>query len=122
VDRYIARTGSTNFGYKLVMGASHLGAIVCMLCMALGRGPVALASNFVYQALCGVSSPGVVCHFGKYCPGLPRRPLRGIKTRSQSRRHHRPALTGFIVDWTGHFTLAFVQRPGRILGFIGWCS
>jgi hypothetical protein len=32
-----------------------------------------------------------------------------------------PALTGFVVDWTGHFTLAFVSAAAvGVLGFIGW--
>jgi ACS family hexuronate transporter-like MFS transporter len=31
------------------------------------------------------------------------------------------ALTGFIVDWTGHFTLAFVSAAAvGVLGFAGW--
>src|SRR4029077_21137358 len=53
VDRYIARGGSPNLGYKLVLVGPHRGAIVCMLCMAGGDRPVALASIFVYQVLCG---------------------------------------------------------------------
>ncbi|MBV8803723.1 MAG: MFS transporter, partial [Sinobacteraceae bacterium] len=59
IDRYIARGGSPNFGYKLVMGGTHLGSIACMLCMAAGSQPVALASLFLYEALCGLQSPGV---------------------------------------------------------------
>ena len=32
-----------------------------------------------------------------------------------------PALTGFVVDWTGHFTLAFVSAAlVGVLGFAGW--
>ena len=32
-----------------------------------------------------------------------------------------PALTGFIVEWTGHFTLAFVFAAAvGVLGFVGW--
>jgi MFS family permease len=122
IDRYIACSGSANFGYKLVMGATHLGAIVCMLCMAAGPRPVALASIFVYQALCGVQSPGVFA-----IPQILAGPAAtarwvGIQnTLGNLAGILAPALTGFIVEWTGHFTLAFVFAAGvGVLGFVGW--
>ena len=122
IDRYIARSGSANFGYKLVMGATHLGAIVCMLCMAVGPRPVALASIFVYQALCGVQSPGVFA-----IPQILAGPAAtarwvGIQnTLGNLAGILAPALTGFIVEWTGHFTLAFVFAAAvGVLGFVGW--
>jgi MFS family permease len=122
IDRYIVRSGSANFGYKLVMGATHLGAIVCMLCMAVGPRPVALASIFVYQALCGVQSPGVFA-----IPQILAGPAAtarwvGIQnTLGNLAGILAPALTGFIVEWTGHFTLAFVFAAAvGVLGFVGW--
>jgi MFS family permease len=122
IDRYIARSGSVNFGYKLVMGATHLGSIVCMLCMAVGPRPVALASIFVYQALCGVQSPGVFA-----IPQILAGPAAtarwvGIQnTLGNLAGILAPALTGFIVEWTGHFTLAFVFAAAvGVLGFVGW--
>jgi MFS family permease len=122
IDRYIARSGSANFGYKLVMGATHLGSIVCMLCMAVGPRPVALASIFVYQALCGVQSPGVFA-----IPQILAGPAAtarwvGIQnTLGNLAGILAPALTGFIVEWTGHFTLAFVFAAAvGVLGFVGW--
>jgi MFS family permease len=122
IDRYIARSGSVNFGYKLVMGATHLGAIACMLCMAVGPRPVALASIFVYQALCGVQSPGVFA-----IPQILAGPAAtarwvGIQnTLGNLAGILAPALTGFIVEWTGHFTLAFVFAAAvGVLGFVGW--
>ena len=111
IDRYIARSGSTNFGYKLVMGATHLGAIVCMLCMALGPRPVALASIFVYQALCGMQSPGVFAISQILAgPAAAGRWVGIQNTLGNLAGIIAPALTGFIVEWTGHFTLAFVLR------------
>jgi MFS family permease len=122
IDRYIARSGSANFGYKLVMGATHLGSIVCMLCMAVGPRPAALASIFVYQALCGVQSPGVFA-----IPQILAGPAAtarwvGIQnTLGNLAGILAPALTGFIVEWTGHFTLAFVFAAAvGVLGFLGW--
>ncbi len=59
IDRYLARGGSANVGYKSVMAVAHVGSVVCMLAMAMGSPTVALVSLFVYQSLCGASSPGV---------------------------------------------------------------
>jgi MFS family permease len=122
IDRYIARTGSTNFGYKAVMGATHLGAIVCMLCMALGPRPVALACIFVYQALCGLSSPGVFAISQILAgPAAAGRWVGIQNTLGNLAGIIAPALTGFVIDWTGHFTLAFVFAAAvGVLGFVGW--
>ena len=59
IDKYLRRGGSANFGYKSVMAVAHVGSVVCMLAMAVGSLKVALISVFVFQALCGASSPGV---------------------------------------------------------------
>jgi MFS family permease len=122
VDRYIARGGSTNFGYKLVMGSTHLGAIVCMLCMAVGPRTVALACIFIYQALCGISSPGVFA-ISQILAG-PAAAGRWVGIQNSIGNLAgivAPALTGFVIDWTGHFTLAFVVAAVvGVLGFTGW--
>jgi MFS family permease len=122
IDRYIARGGSTNFGYKLVMGSTHFGAIVCMLCMALGPRPVALASIFIYQALCGIGSPGVFAVSQILAGPAAAGRWVGIQNSIGNLAGIvAPALTGFVVDWTGHFTLAFVSAAAvGVLGFIGW--
>jgi len=122
IDRYIVRGGSTNFGYKLVMGATHLGAIACMLCMALGPRPVALVSIFIYQALCGASSPGVFAVSQILAgPAAAGRWVGIQNTIGNFAGIVAPALTGFVIDWTGHFTLAFVIAAAvGVLGFTGW--
>jgi MFS family permease len=122
IDRYIARTGSTNFGYKLVMGATHLGAIICMLCIALGPRPVALASIFIYQALCGLQSPGVFAISQILAGPAAAGRWVGIQNALGNLAGViAPALTGFVVEWTGHFTLAFVSAAAvGVLGFAGW--
>jgi MFS family permease len=122
IDRYIARGGSTNFGYKLVMGSTHFGAIICMLCMALGPRPVALASIFIYQALCGISSPGVFAVSQILAgPAAAGRWVGIQNTIGNLAGIVAPALTGFVIDWTGHFTLAFVAAAVvGVVGFIGW--
>jgi MFS family permease len=122
VDRFIARGGSTNLGYKSVMGAAHLGAVACMLCMALGPRPAALASIFVYQALCGMASPGVFA-VSQILAG-PAATGRWVGIQNMLGNFAgviAPALTGEIIYLTGHFTLAFVCAAAvSVLGFVGW--
>jgi MFS family permease len=122
IDRYIARGGSPNFFYKLVMGATQLGAIVCMLCVAGGDRPVALAGLFVYQALCGLQSPGVFAVAQILAgPAATGRWVGVQNTIGNLAGIVAPTLTGFVLDWTGHFTLAFIIAAAvGVVGFAGW--
>jgi MFS family permease len=122
IDRFIARGGSVNFGYKLVMGGTHLGSIACMLCMAAGPRPVALASLFLYEALCGLQSPGVFAIAQILAgPAATGRWVGIQNTIGNLAGIVAPALTGFVIDWTGHFTLAFVFAAlVGVVGFAGW--
>ena len=122
IDAYIKRGGSPNAGYKSVMAVAHLGAVACMLAMASGSSTLALVSMFVYLALCGASSPGVYA----MCQILAGPPASGRWVGIQNSLGNlpgivAPALTGFIVDRTGHFTYAFlVAAAVSLLGLIGW--
>jgi MFS family permease len=122
IDRHIARGGSANFAYKSVMAAAHAGAVACMLCMALGPRMLALASVFVYQALCGASSPGVYA-IPQILAG-PRAAARWVgiqNTMGNLAGIFAPALTGLIIERTGHFTGAFVLAAAvSLLGLVGW--
>jgi MFS family permease len=109
-------------GYKVVMGVSTLGAVGCMLCMAVGPQPLALACIFIYQALCGAQSPGVFA-----VPQILAGPAAtarwvGIQnTLGNLAGIIAPALTGQIISSTGHFTLAFACAAlVGVLGFAGW--
>jgi MFS family permease len=122
IDRYIRSGGSANRGYKVIMAAAHGGAVLCMLGMAFGSQPLALASIFVYQALTGASSPGVYAipeilggtrATGRWV-GIQNSlgNLAGIAA---------PWLTGFLIDQTGRFTVAFlVAAAMSLLGLVGW--
>lgn len=122
IDRYIARGGSANRGYKWVLGGTQIGAIACMLCMAVGPRPAALASIFIYQALCGLQSPGVFAVSQIIAgPAAAGRWVGIQNTIGNLAGIVAPALTGFVIDWTGHFTLAFVFAAAvGVLGFAGW--
>ena len=122
LDRYIRRGGSVNFGYKTVLGVAHLGYIACMLCMALGPRPVALAAIFVYQAVCGIQSPGVFAVSQIIAgPAAAGRWVGIQNTIGNLAGIVAPALTGYLIDWTGHFTLAFVMAAAvGVIGFVGY--
>ena len=122
VDRYIKAGGSVNYGYKAIMAAAHGGAVLCMLGMAFGPRPLALACIFVFQALCGASSPGVYA--------IPQI-LGGAKAAGRWVSIQNsvgniagilaPALTGVIIDLTKEFTLACVVAAAMsLLGLVGW--
>lgn len=122
IDRYIARGGSANLCYKLVLGGAHVGFIVCMLCMAVGSRPVALTCIFVYEALCGFQSPAVYAVSQILAgPAATGRWVSIQNTIGNLAGIVAPALTGFVVQRTGHFTLAFICAAAvGVLGFVGW--
>jgi MFS family permease len=122
IDRFLARGGSANVGYKSVMAVAHLGSVACMLAMAMGSPKVALVSLFVYQALCGASSPGVYA----MCEILAGPPASGRWVGIQNSLGNLPGiiapwLTGYIIQTTGHYTNAFVVAAAvSLLGLVGW--
>jgi MFS family permease len=122
IDKYLRRGGSANFGYKSVMAVAHVGSVICMLAMAVGSLKVALIGVFVFQALSGASSPGVYA----MCQILAGPRASGRWVGIQNSLGNLPGiiapwLTGYIVDRTGHFTVAFVVAAVMsMLGVIGW--
>jgi len=122
IDRYIKAGGSANIGYKAIMAAAHGGAVLCMLAMAYGPQPLALAGIFVFQALCGASSPGVYAI--PQILGGARATGRWVSIQNSAGNVagiFAPALTGFIIDLTGQFTLACVLAAAMsLLGLVGW--
>ncbi len=122
IDRFIRQGGSANFIYKAIMAAAHGGAVLCMLGLAFGPRALALPCIYLFQALIGAASPGVYA-IPQILSGAPAAGrwvgiqnsignLAGIIA---------PWLTGFMVDYTGQFTAAFVVAAAvSLLGLIGW--
>jgi MFS family permease len=122
IDRYIKRGGSGNLAYKGVMAVSQIGNVICMLCMAWGDKPIALAAMFIYQVLCGSASPGVYA-MSQILAG-PKASGRWVGVQNcmgSLAGVVSPAVTGFTIQATGHFTNAFIVAAAvSVLGLVGW--
>jgi MFS family permease len=122
IDRYVARRGSANFAYKLVMVVGHVGSVPCMLAMALGSQSEALAGMFVFQVLMGAASPGMYAMSQILAGARASGRWVGIQNSIGNLPGMiSPWVTGIIVDRTGHFTLAFLAAAlVSVLGIVGW--
>jgi MFS family permease len=122
IDRFVARRGSANFAYKLVMIVAHTGSVVCMLSMALGSQSTAIAGMFGFQVLMGASSPGVYAMSQILAGARASGRWVGIQNSIGNLSGSiSPWVTGIIVDRTGHFTLAFIAAAiVSALGMVGW--
>ncbi len=122
IDRYIARGGSANFGYKLIMFIAHAACVPCMLAMGLGTEPMAIAGMFGFQIMMGASSPGMYA-MSQILAG-PKASGRWVGIQNSIGNFPgmiSPWVTGIIVDRTGHFALAFVAAAVMsVIGIIGW--
>jgi MFS family permease len=121
IDRYV-RAGRANVAYKSVMVAAHVGTVGCMLCIAFGAPPWALAGIFIYQVLTGAAASGVYA-----IPQILAGPSAsgrwvGIQNCCGTLAGAiAPALTGLMVEATGHFATAFVTAAlVSIAGLVGW--
>ena len=122
IDRAIVRSGRANLAYKSVMGVTHLGFVVCMVCIALAPAPWALAAILLYQVLDGANSPGVFA-IPQMLAG-PRAAGRWVGIQNGIGNFAgiiAPALSGFLVGQSQHFTSAFlVAAVISVLGVVGW--
>ena len=122
IDRFVARGGSANLAYKAVAAIGQSGAVICMLVIAEGGRPLAIGGIFLYQMLGGAASPGVFAMAQILAgPGATGRWVGIQNTLGNIAGMVAPQLTGWIVDKTGHFALAFVVTAGvSVLGFIAY--
>ncbi len=122
VDRYVRRGGSANFAWKLIMALAHGGSVCFMLMMAWGSQSTAIAAMFGFQVMMGASSAGVYV-MGQILAG-PKASGRWVGIQNSIGNVPgmiSPALTGFIVQHTGHYELAFVAAAlMSMLGLVGW--
>jgi len=121
IDRFV-RSGRANLAYKSVMVAAHVGTVACMLSIAFGAQPWALAGIFAYQILTGAASAGVYA-IPQILAG-PSASGRWVGIQNCCGTFAgviAPALTGLLVEKTQHFTAAFVTAAVvSIAGLVGW--
>jgi MFS family permease len=122
IDRYIAGGGSVTYAYKGVMGLCCLGIVICMLAMALGSRPWALAGMYAYQVVNGVSSPG--CYAVSQILAGPRASARWVGMQNgigNLAGAIAPWATGVIIAVTHAFTYAFILAAAvTFMGVVAW--
>jgi MFS family permease len=118
IDRFIAASGGrANVAYKSVMVAAHAGYVGCMLCIALAPPFWAFTAIFVYQILCGISSPGVFA-IAQILAG-PSASGRWVGIQNGVGNLAgviAPALAGWL-DFKSAFVVAAMMS---VLGLLGW--
>ena len=121
-DRWIRGGRSATVVYKGVMGIFNLGGIACMIGMVLLPTTGSIAALFVYEVLAGLSSPAIFA-IPQILAG-PRAAGRWVgvqNTVGGMAGLVAPAITGLLVDQTGHFGAAFgLAAALQVMGFIGW--
>jgi len=117
IDRFIAGGGRANVAYKSVMVAGHAGYVVCMLCIALAPPFWSFTAIFVYQILCGISSPGVFAIAQILAGSSACGRWVGIQNGVGNLAGIiAPALAGWL-DFKSAFVLAAMMS---VLGLFGW--
>ena len=113
---------STSHILKANMALNHVVSIGCMAGLALLPIHGALTCLFVYEVVSGFASPGYFA-----IPQLMGGPTAagrwvGVQnTCGNIAGWISPALTGWLVDWTGTFTSAFALAGiVNLLGIVGW--
>jgi MFS family permease len=124
LDKLIVSGRSANNVYKTNMAFTHVGSVVCMVCMAFGSSTAALAAMFAYQALCGMQSPG--CYAIPQILAGPRATGRWVGIQNSIGNVAgiiTNAVSGLLIEYTHHFTAAFlVAAVMGFLGVFGWVT
>jgi len=121
IDRFVLG-GHATIAYKSVMVVAHVGTVLCMLCIAFGSQPWAIAGIFIYQVITGAASAGVFA-IPQILAG-PAASARWVGIQNccgNLAGAIANALTGLLVGATYHFTAAFVTAAVvSVSGLLGW--
>jgi MFS family permease len=121
-DRWIKGGRSANGVYKGLMAIAHVAGIVCMAGMVLLPVAGSIVALIIIQIVAGFASPGVFA-----IPQIIAGPTAsgswvGVQNAAGNLAGLiAPALTGILIDLTGHFGMAFALVAAvNVLGLIGW--
>jgi MFS family permease len=117
------RSGRSASGfYKSLMAFAHIASMVAMVGMTMLSVKGSIACLYLFEIAIGVSSPGVYA-----IPQIIAGPSAtgrwvGIQNACGNLAGiFAPALTGIILDATGHFSSAFLLAGAlNVLGLVGW--
>jgi sugar phosphate permease len=102
--------------------ASCVGSALCLLVCALGSAPVSIASLFLAAICFGFGTPTIFA-IGQTLAG-PRAAGKWVAVQNcigNLAGIVAPAVTGYVVDRTGEFTMAFIIAGiVALLGALGW--
>jgi MFS family permease len=121
-DRWIRNGRNPTLVYKGIMGVTHAVGILCMAGMVSLPETASIASLFVFEIVSGCSYPGLFA-IPQIIAG-PTATGRWVGVQNAAGNVAgliAPAVTGLLVDQTGHFDLAFALAAAvNLLGFVGW--
>ena len=121
-DRWIRNGRSPTLVYKSIMAANHVAGVACIAAMLVLPREGAVAALFVFEIVSGASYPGLFA-IPQIIAG-PQATGRWVGVQNAAGNAAgliAPVLTGFIVQATGLFDVAFALAAGvNILGLVGW--
>ena len=121
-DRWIKAGVSATLIYKSIMGITHVVGFACMAGMLLLPERGCIAALFIFCIVAGCSYPGIFA-IPQIIAG-PQATGRWVGVQNavgNTAGLIAPVATGFLVDRTGLFDVAFgLAAAVNILGFIGW--
>jgi sugar phosphate permease len=107
---------------KSFLVSSSVGGALCLLICAVGSAPVSIASLFLAAIFFGFATPTLFAT-GQTLAG-PRAAGKWIAVQNcigNLAGVIAPAVTGYVVDRTGEFTMAFIiAGMVALLGALGW--
>ncbi len=121
-DRWIRNGRTPNVVYKSIMAANHVAGILCMVGMMVLPAGASVACLFVFEVISGCSYPGLFA-IPQYMAG-PQATGRWVGIQNAAGNVAgllAPVITGFLVDETGLFDIAFgLAAVVNFLGLLGW--
>jgi MFS family permease len=119
-DRLIARGASINLVRKSLTVGSHIGVAIGLFGCVLGRLDIVMASLFLCGVCFGMNSTWPIAQ----TLAGPRAAAKWVSVQNAIANTAGivvPVITGFIVDRTGTFDVAFLLAAAvSLLGAVGW--